>query len=487
MIYPATINIPLRINSLSLSPSVFKLILEKFNTPEMSQDFQKIHVIAIGGAVMSSLAIALKEKGLTVTGSDDKIYDPSKSNLEKHGLLPKREGWAESNINDSLDAVIIGMHAKEDNPELLKAKKLKIPILSYPEFIRAQSDNKQRVVIAGSHGKTTITGMVIHVLNYFNRSFDYLIGAKINGIDNTVKLSDAPVIIIEGDEYFTSPIDRVPKFLKYDHHIALISGTAWDHINVYPTLDSYVAQFEQLADNCPKAGSLVFCEHDKMAYVIGNKEREDIKAIPYRTPDYKVKDGVYYLNGDIPLKVFGKHNMQNIQGAKMLLSVMGITEEQFHEAIQSFEGADKRNNIVKESDSSAVYTDFAHSPSKLKATVDALKELHPDRKLVACFELHTFSSLNKEFLPHYQGKFKSADEAIVYFDKKNLEEKNYLKTISEGDIKSSFQREDIKVITNVADLKNHLTSQEWDNKDLLFMSSGNFNGLDISALADEIL
>ena len=467
-------------------PLSISIIFGKIPTTQMTQNLQKIHVIAIGGAVMSSLAIALKEKGIAVTGSDDKIYDPSKSNLDRHGLLPSKEGWFESNINGDLDAVILGMHAKDDNPELIKAKKLKVPILSYPDFIRSQSENKQRIVIAGSHGKTTITGMIIHVLKYFNRSFDYLIGAKINGLENTIQLSDAPVIIIEGDEYFTSPLDQVPKFLKYDHHIALISGTSWDHINVYPTLDSYVGQFEKLADNTPKAGSLVFCEHDKMTYVIGNKEREDVKAIPYKTPDYKVKDGKYLLNGDIPLKVFGKHNMQNIEGARKLLEIIGIKEEQFNEAIQSFEGAQKRNNLVKSNDSSSVYTDFAHSPSKLKATVEALKELHPKRKLTACFELHTFSSLNKEFLPHYQGKFDAADEAIVYFNKKTLEEKNYLKTISEEDIKSSFQRKDILVFTEMEKLKDHLIAQNWDQKDLLFMSSGNFDGLDISEVADQI-
>ncbi|MFY0626860.1 MAG: peptidoglycan synthetase [Reichenbachiella sp.] len=455
----------------------------------MNNNFQKVHIIATGGAVMSSLAIALKEKGIEVTGSDDKIYDPARTNLQKNGLLPDKEGWDAKKINTSLDAVIVGMHAKNDNPELQKATELELPILSYPEFIRSQSENKQRVVIAGSHGKTTITGIIIHVLNYWKRSFDYLVGAKIKGIENTIQLTDAPLIIIEGDEYFTSPLDQTPKFLKYDHHIALISGTAWDHINVYPTIDSYIEQFENLADKTPKAGSLVFCEHDKMTYVIGNKERDDVKPLPYQTPKYQVKDGIYYLKTeekDIPVKIFGKHNMQNIEGARNLMSIIGINSAQFYEAIQSFEGAEKRNNLIAENDHCSVYSDFAHAPSKLKATVDAFKELHPKRNLTACFELHTFSSLNKEFLPHYQGKMDKADEAIIYFNKKHLEEKNYLKEISSSDIQSSFKRKDILVFTEKKELENHLVSKSWDNEDLLLMSSGNFDGMKIEQLANKI-
>lgn len=455
----------------------------------MNQELKKVHIIAIGGAVMSSLAIALKGKGMQVSGSDDRIYDPAKSNLKNQNLLPDSEGWNPELLDSSLDAVIVGMHAKNDNPELLKAKKLKIPILSYPEFIRSQSHNKQRVVIAGSHGKTTITGIIIHVFNYWNRSFDFLVGAKIRGIENTIRLSDAPLIVIEGDEYFTSPLDQTPKFLKYDHHIALISGTAWDHINVYPTLDSYIEQFENLADKTPKAGSLVYCEHDKMTYVIGNKERDDVKPIAYNTPEYTVKDGTYFLKwsgGEVPLKIFGKHNMQNLEGARKLMSIIGINDEQFYEAISSFEGAEKRNNLVAENEFCSVYTDFAHAPSKLKATVDAFKELHPERKLTACFELHTFSSLNKEFLPHYQGKFNKADEAIIYFNKKHLEEKNYLKEISAKDIQSSFQREDIQVFTERKKLEEYLTGKKWQNEDLLMMSSGNFDGMDLNKLGQKI-
>ncbi|MDW3211088.1 MAG: Mur ligase domain-containing protein [Reichenbachiella sp.] len=452
----------------------------------MSQQNQKIYIIAIGGAVMSSLAIALKKKGMTVSGSDDKIYDPAASLLKSHDLLPNQMGWDANRIDDSIDAVIVGMHAKADNPELLKAQELGIKIWSYPEFIRAQSNNKQRIVIAGSHGKTTITGTIIHVLNYWKRDFDYVIGAKVNGIDETIKLSNAPVIIIEGDEYFTSPLDPEPKFLKYDHHIALISGTAWDHINVYPTEKNYLEQFEKLADRTPKAGTLVYCTDDKQAKKIGSAERADVRQEPYETPKYKVKNGAFVINGDTPLKLFGKHNMQNIEGAKTILKRIGITDEQFHEAVASFEGAFKRNNLLAENSDTSVYTDFAHAPSKLAATSAALKELHPKRKLVACYELHTFSSLNKDFLSNYKGTYKSPDEAIVFFDQKVVEEKNYT-PFTEAEIKDAFGRKDLIVFTDTNKLQSHLEAKAWKDHDLLFMSSGTFGGMDIAAFAEKIV
>ncbi|MEP3387469.1 MAG: Mur ligase domain-containing protein [Reichenbachiella sp.] len=452
----------------------------------MSQQNQKIYIIAIGGAVMSSLAIALKKKGMTVSGSDDKIYDPAASLLKSHDLLPNQMGWDANRIDDSIDAVIVGMHAKADNPELLKAQELGIKIWSYPEFIRAQSNNKQRIVIAGSHGKTTITGTIIHVLNYWKRDFDYVIGAKINGIDETIKLSNAPVIIIEGDEYFTSPLDPEPKFLKYDHHIALISGTAWDHINVYPTEKNYLEQFEKLADRTPKAGTLVYCTDDKQAKKIGSAERADVRQEPYETPKYKVKNGAFAINGDTPLKLFGKHNMQNIEGAKTILKRIGITDEQFHEAVASFEGAFKRNNLLAENSDTSVYTDFAHAPSKLAATSAALKELHPKRKLVACYELHTFSSLNKDFLSNYKGTYKSPDEAIVFFNQKVVEEKNYT-PFTKAEIKDAFGRKDLIVFTDTNKLQSHLEAKDWKDHDLLFMSSGTFGGMDLAALAEKIV
>jgi len=438
---------------------------------------------------MSSLAIALKENGVNVTGSDDKIYDPAKKNLASHGLLPEQEGWSTDLVHSDLDTIIVGMHAKQDNPELIKAQELGLNILSYPEFIRSQCDDKQRIVIAGSHGKTTITGMIIHVLNYLNKPTDYLVGAKIKGVENTIKLSDAPIIILEGDEYFTSPLDPSPKFLKYDHHIALISGTSWDHYNVYPTLESYIEQFEKLAEITPKAGSIVYFEDDSMADVIGSKDRDDVKAIPYTTPEYKVKNGKFILkNKDkkYPLQVFGKHNLQNIEGARLVLDAIGVTKKEFYEAIQSYEGAEKRSTLIKENETSSFYSDFAHAPSKLKATVNALKELHPDRKLTACFELHTFSSLNKEFLPQFEGKIDEADEAIIFINKNNSKI-NDGSILEASDIREAFQRDDLLIISSSEALTAHITASSWENRDLLLMSSGNYDNLDAKKLANQII
>ena len=451
----------------------------------MSKQPQRIHIIAIGGAVMSSLAVALRKKGMIVSGSDDKIYDPAASLLQDNQLFPSELGWNADRIDESFDAVIVGMHAKADNPELIKAQEAGIKIYSYPEFIRAQSDNKQRIVIAGSHGKTTITGMIIHVLNYWERSFDYLVGAKIKGIEETIQLSDAPIIVIEGDEYPTSPLDSDPKFLKYDHHIALISGSEWDHVNVYPTNESYLEQFTRLANHSPKAGTLIYCEDDKACKKIGSEEILDVKTIPYSTPKYKVSDGKYFFNKAHEVKVFGKHNMQNMEGARTVLDRIGITEEQFNEAIVSFEGAYKRNNLLAESGSTSVYNDFAHAPSKLRATTEGLAELHPKRKLVACYELHTFSSLKKEFLSHYKGTFDSPKEAIIFIDAKVLKEKNY-ESISEEEVRTAFKRKDITVFFDQESLKSHLLAQAWADKDLIFMSSGNFGGLDLSEMAQQI-
>ncbi|MGL1886987.1 MAG: Mur ligase family protein [Reichenbachiella sp.] len=457
----------------------------------MNKELQNVHIIAVGGAVMSSLAIALNQNGINVTGSDDKIYDPAKSNLASKNLLPQSEGWDTSNIHKDLDTVIVGMHAKIDNPELLKAQELDLNIVSYPEFVRQQSENKQRVVIAGSHGKTTITGMVIHVLNHCNKSFDYLIGAQINGIDNTIKFSEsAPVIIIEGDEYFTSPLDPSPKFSKYDHHIALISGTSWDHYNVYPTIDSYVEQFEKLADKTPKAGTLVYCEADKTADRIGRKERDDVKGTPYNTPKYEVKDGIFYLitkDRKVPLKVFGKHNLQNMEGARLVLDAIGVTSNQFYEAIGSYEGADKRSTLIQETDAASVYYDYAHAPSKVKATVSALKELHPERTLTACYELHTFSSLNKDFLPQYDGTLDKADQAILFINSDNAKLKDIASSLSKVELTGSFKRKDIQLFTKKEDLESYLKESKLSNHDLLMMSSGNFGGLDIPSLAEQLL
>ncbi len=440
---------------------------------------------------MHNLAIALHQKGIAITGSDDEIVDPSRGRLQKYGLLPAQEGWFPEKIHASLDAVILGMHAREDNPELRKAQELGLKIYSYPEFVYEQSIHKQRIVIVGSHGKTTITSMILHVLKHLNRKFDYLVGAQLEGFDTMAKLTDdAPVIVIEGDEYFASPIHRKPKFLYYHHHIGLMSGIAWDHINVYPDFDEYVKQFELFADATPKAGSLVFDKNDDLITVICRKEREDVARLEYDTHPHVIKNGKTYLltptGSEIPVAIFGEHNMRNINGAKTVLERMGIEDAEFYAAIPSFTGAARRMEIIGQNAHTIFFRDFAHAPSKLEATTHAVKMQFPARKLVACMELHTFSSLNKTFLKEYRDTFNEADVAIAYFNPHTIEHKR-LEPITEAEVKAAFNRPDLQVFTDSEALKSFLVTQNWQNTNLLMMSSGNYNGMDFQALSKGIL
>ena len=456
-----------------------------------SSSLHKMHFISIGGSVMHNLAIELHLKGFIVTGSDDEIYEPSSSRLAQYDLLPAVTGWFPEKITSDLEAVILGMHARQDNPELAKAKELGIKVYSYPEYIFEQSQNKQRVVIAGSHGKTTITSMILHVLKYNNRNFNYLVGAQIEGFDNMVKLSEhAPLIVIEGDEYFTSPLDPTPKFIHYQPHIALISGIAWDHYNVFPTWELYVKQFELLADSLPKAGAIIFDETDDMLDVIGQKGRPDVSSTPYNVHPHRIEDNRTILitaeQGEVPVLVFGSHNMKNISGAREVCERLGLTDEQFYQAIRTFKGASKRLELLGTNESVNVYRDFAHAPSKVEATTNALKEQFPERTLVACAELHTFSSLNKGFLSQYRRKLKAADVAVVYFNPLTLEHKR-LESLSEEDIKAAFKRDDLKVFTNSSELETFLKSLTWKDANLLMMSSGTFGDLDLKKLAADIL
>ncbi len=433
---------------------------------------------------MSNLAIALKSKSLEISGSDDEIYEPSKSKLANAGLLPDKEGWDASRITSNIDAVIVGMHARPDNPELVEARNKGIKIFSFPEFIYEQSHDKQRIVIAGSHGKTTITAMVMHVLEFFDRKFDYAVGAALKGFENTVRLSDAPVIIIEGDEYLSSPIDPTPKFHKYHHHIGLLSGISWDHINVFPSEDEYVRQFEIFADATPKAGSLIYCEEDALTSMIGHKEREDVHLINYKTNPYAIDNGITYLvNGQdhIPLKIFGKHNLQNISGAKEVVKKIGIDEGQFYQAISSFAGAARRIELIAETERCAIYKDYAHSPSKVKATTLALKEQYPERDLVACLELHTFSSLTKDFLKQYQGSMKYSYRPIVYFNPATIKHKG-LEPINADDIIAAFDERNLQVFDDKEKLLEHLSHHTWKDKNLLMMTSGTYDHLDFDKL-----
>jgi UDP-N-acetylmuramate: L-alanyl-gamma-D-glutamyl-meso-diaminopimelate ligase len=455
----------------------------------MQANPRKIHFIAIGGSVMHNLAIALKQSGHNVSGSDDEIFEPSRSVLSKQGLLPEKDGWFPEKINSNLDAVVLGMHAKKDNPELVKAQQLGLKVYSFPEYIYEQSKEKQRIVIAGSHGKTTITAIIIHVLNYCKRNFDYVVGAKVSGIENTVKLSDAPIIIIEGDEYLSSPLDPTPKFIRYQHHIGLISGIAWDHFNVFPTENDYVKQFDIFADSTPKAGIIIFCEQDAMTSVIGAKPRHDVLNVPYKAHSHIVENGQVILTDGkkkVPVKIFGSHNLQNLNGAKELLKKIGISTDQFYESIQSFEGAAGRLEKVKENLSTTVYKDFAHAPSKVKATVKAVRELNPSRDLVACFELHTYSSLNKNFIPQYKDSMKAAQIAVVYYNPQKVKDKNF-EPLSPEIIQSAFGVPGVKVFDEKIKLEQFLLAQSWENKNLLMMSSGNFGGIDLQKLSEKIL
>lgn len=435
---------------------------------------------------MHNLAIALHQQGHTITGSDDEIYEPSRTRLAQHGLLPEADGWFPEKITAQLDAVIVGMHARKDNPELARAQELGIATYSYPEYIYRHSENKQRVVIAGSHGKTTITSMILHVLKHHNREFDYLVGAQLEGFDNMVKLTQrAPVIVIEGDEYASSPVDPRPKFLHYQPHIALISGIAWDHVNIYPTYEVYVDQFELLADAMPKGGILVFDQTDDMLDVICQKEREDVHRLPYKAHPYEVKDGQTFLitkqNTRVPLLIFGEHNMKNLSGAMTICDRLGITEDMFYEAIQSFKGAARRLERVATQSHKTVFRDFAHAPSKVEATTEAVREQFPDKKILACVELHTFSSLNKNFLSQYKGRLDAADLAVVYYNAHTLAIKR-LEPITPDDVKAAFGRTDLQVFTETADLQAWLLQQLPQTDVLLLMSSGTFGGLDLNTL-----
>jgi UDP-N-acetylmuramate: L-alanyl-gamma-D-glutamyl-meso-diaminopimelate ligase len=455
----------------------------------MAASPQKIHFIAIGGSVMHNLAIALQQQGHIITGSDDEIYEPSLSVLKAHNLQPSQLGWRPDILDASYTAVVLGMHARKDNPEVQKAQQLGLKIYSFPDFIYEHSKNKQRIVIAGSHGKTTITALVTHVLNFHHRKFDYVIGARVNGLANTVHLSEAPLIIIEGDEYLSSALDPTPKFLRYHHHIGVISGIAWDHANVFPTEEEYVKQFDLFADQTPKGGMLIYCEQDSMAVMIGKKERGDVLSIPYKShPHAEDKHQYFITNGKerYATQLFGSHNLQNISAAKELLKRIGVTAEMFFEALPSFEGAAGRLQKVKENTSTAIYKDFAHAPSKVRATVKAMKELYPERDLLACFELHTFSSLNKNFLPQYKDSLKTAQTAVVFFQKEKVEAKG-LEALTEAELKKAFGHASLHVFTDANSLATFLKQQALANKNILLMSSGTFGGLDILALANALI
>lgn len=439
---------------------------------------------------MHNMALALHEKGYLVTGSDDEINEPSKSRLQKVGLLPKEIGWFPEKLNTTIDAVILGMHARIDNPELLKAKELGLKIYSYPEFVYEATSDKTRIVIGGSHGKTTITAMILHVMHFHKIETDFLVGAQLEGFNTMVNFSNtSKYAVIEGDEYLASPIDRRPKFHLYKPNIAIISGIAWDHINVFPTFENYIEQFEKFIELIEPNGHLIYCSKDENLNKIANKTYTQLKTKEgYEVPNHTIENGVTYLkveNKKVPLQIFGNHNLMNLNGAKIVCNKIGINDEQFYEAIQSFKGAAKRLELVFKNETFNFYKDFAHSPSKLKATTEAVKSQFSNRKIIACMELHTFSSLTEEFLLQYNGAMNMADEAIVYFNPHTIEHKK-LKAITIEQVKKAFARNDLNVFTQSESVTNYLKSKKWNNSVLLMMSSGNFDGVDFNVLAKEL-
>ncbi len=492
----------------------------------------RVHFIAIGGSAMHNLAIALCQKGINVTGSDDEIFDPAKSRLEKYGLLPEEFGWHPERITKDLDAVVLGMHARIDNPELLRAQELGLKIYSYPEYLYEQSKDKLRIVVGGSHGKTTTTAMILHVLAKCGIEADYMVGAQLKGFEVMVRLSHtAKVMVIEGDEYLTSPIDRRPKFHLYHPNVAIITGIEWDHINVFPTFDIYREQFSKFIDLIEPIdgieGTLIYCDEDAEVHRVAvDNQRTDIQKLPYVCPEHRVENGVTYLLGTqasrlqaagtaahpdaagtaahpVPLQVFGHHNLLNLTAARLACRQVGVTDEQFDEAISTFEGASKRLELVKKSDTCAVYKDFAHAPSKLRATIHAMREQYPGRKLVACMELHTFSSLTQEFLQQYRGTMDEADVRCVYFSQHALQLKK-LPPLDPEEVKAAFEgtpsgtqasrlhaaetaAHPVEVFTDSAAMVAKVKAMDWKDANLLMMSSGNFDGIDFNQLAEEVL
>lgn len=451
---------------------------------------KNIHFIAIGGAVMHQLALALKKAGNNVTGSDDEINDPAKTNLANAGILPDKFGWFPEKISNRLDAIVLGMHAKADNLELLEAQKLGIPIYSFPEYIYEVSKAKKRVVVAGSHGKTTITSMIMHILRHQGIDFDYMVGAKVAGFDQSVKLSDAPVIILEGDEYPASVVEKKPKIFFYHPHITVLSGIAWDHINVFPTYDNYRGQFEQYLQDIEKDVPVIYNNEDPEVRYVVEVAGKHLKWMPYDMPAFHYDNGQAVLDtemGSIPVSVFGRHNLLNTQAAIAVCMQLGVSKADCYKAIADFTGAARRLEKLSETDTLVVYRDFAHAPSKLKATLDAVREGYPDRKLIACFELHTYSSLNEQFLSEYTDSMNAADDAIVFFSKHALELKG-LPDLDINTVQKHFGRNDLSVINDKTQLEQKVGGLLKDIGKpvcLLLMSSGTFDGIDWNTVSSQ--
>ncbi len=450
----------------------------------------RVHFIAIGGAVMHNLSIALKLKGYRVTGSDDEIFEPSRSRLSKYGLLPSKEGWDSNSITKDIDTVILGMHAKADNPELIRARELGIKIMSFPEYLYEQTKNKKRIVVAGSHGKTTTTAIIMHVLKCTGINFDYMVGSYIDGYETMVGLSEeSRIAVLEGDEYLTSALDKRPKFHLYRPDIAILNGIAWDHMNVFPTFDNYVEQFRIFIDRIEANGTLIYFDGDPEVKKLALGSKNNIKKIAYKVHGYfQNKTGFYAAthNRVIPLKIFGEHNMQNLSAARETCYECGVSEDDFYKSVQSFEGTSKRLQKLVENKNGIAYLDFAHSPSKVKATVEAIASRYPEKDIVACLELHTYSSLSTGFLPLYSGTLDKATFPFVYYNPHAIQVKR-LAPITVDEVKNAFGDKKINVYNNSAEMFSFIQKQKFSNAVYLFMSSGDFDGFNLQTLAEELL
>ena len=441
-----------------------------------------IHFISIGGSVMHQLAIALKHKGYHITGSDDEIFEPAASNLKKEGIFPERIGWSAENITPEIDTIILGMHAKADNPELKKAVELGLKIFSFPEYIFQESLHKKRIAIAGSHGKTTTTAMIMHVLKNAGFDFDFLVGARLHGFEQSVKVTDAPIIVCEADEYPASTIEKRPKFHFLFPHIAVITGISWDHINVFPTFDFYLEQFIIFINQIEKNGILIYNETDiVLKKLVEENLRKEIKYVAYHLPEHSIENGVTTVtieNEKTDLKIFGNHNLLNLQAAYYVCIELGMAAATFAKGIATFAGAAKRLELIAQENDCNIYRDFAHAPSKVKASINAVKQQFPQRKLIAILELHTFSSLNKNFMEEYKGAMENADEAIVFYSKHALELKR-MEFLDPQIVKNGFQKQNLEVITERKKLEEKLRSESGNNANFLFMSSGYYDDMDI--------
>ena len=448
----------------------------------------KIHFIAIGGSVMHSLAIALKDMGYEISGSDDGIYDPARGRLDAAGLLPDYEGWNPEKITKDLDAIILGMHAFEDNPELKRAQSLGVPIYSYPEFIVKHAEHKQRIVIAGSYGKTTVTAMIMHALESWGKKFDYLVGAQVEGFSNPVRLSeDAAVIVLEGDEYLASKLDPRPKFMLYVPHILVINGISWDHINVFPTEETYVDQFSQLLASLQKGTNVIYNAADKRLSQLVETHTQDDESMylqPFKRPGFKVKNGVWELKlggKSQPMSLMGKHNMTNLLAAWEVCHLLGMETGDFLRVMKDFKGAELRMQKVHEDDNLVVIRDYAHAPDKVQATVSAVSDTYKGYNLIACAELHTFSSLNRDYLPLYQDSLKDADQALVFVNP-NQFEKRRMDPLLASEIEQAFSHPKLTYLQSKDSLAKKIQGVKTGKDVILLMSSGNLQGLELSDL-----